>query len=233
MRSQGRNTDFRTRKSIYDLKGLAKRLGPYRGTESQNFALKNIVSRENENDIRLMKSKSGQKHVFDVPGGSQHTSTGDPITAQQSAVNKVYPIDVTGRVYNIAGVTQQPGPNQTIPGLTYGASSNIPGLSNQFGEQALYQGSAIPGIYRETGTNRFLTTSELNPTEEALRNLGLSTLSPTAQTPREAAGLGVPDTVTGGVPGGQAPNAPQAGPVTPEQALQTPMNTQGIPNSIS
>ena len=110
LESQGRASDYRTRKSIYDLKGLNKRLGPYRGAESQNFALKNVVMREDEHDVRLMKSMSGEKHKFDVPGGSYHTGKGDPINAQINAVQKTQNVaidpdrdPVSGKLLPIVG----------------------------------------------------------------------------------------------------------------------------------
>src|SRR3990167_240622 len=150
LESQGRASDFRTRKSIYDLKGLNKRLGPYRGAESQNFALGNIIKREDETDVRLMKSKTGQKHVFDVPGGSMHTGTGDPITAQQTAVKNVNPIDATGRIQSLIGAPQ--GITDYTPyGLSLGQEMFLPGTQIR-GQQTSYRGTLLP-FFKEAGTN--------------------------------------------------------------------------------
>ena len=90
MKQQGRDTSFETRRAVFNLHNLNKRLGDYRGTEAQNFALKNMIGNEEvHRDTMLMKAKGKGKYTFDIPGGSPYDGTGtDPLSAQQSAVNR-------------------------------------------------------------------------------------------------------------------------------------------------
>src|SRR3990167_7595506 len=216
LESQGRASDFRTRKSIYDLKGLNKRLGPYRGAESQNFALGNIIKREDETDVRLMKSKPGQKHVFDVPGGSFHTGKGDPITAQETAVKKTVqdytPYAPTGG--NIANITSSLTGNYSVG----------PEQLRQAGYQAqggglfhISSGQMVPGINYEPGSSQIL--GDPNALQSWLTSLGRTS---TTQTPAEAAGQPPPQAGDFGV----TPRPPQM--TTDALGNQVPVGVQGV-----
>ena len=69
-------------------------------------------------------------------------------------------IDVTGRIQSIAGKTLQDEKIQPIEslGISFGQEIEIsPGVK---GQTISYQGQLIPGVVRETGTNRYVAMSD-------------------------------------------------------------------------
>ena len=218
LESQGRASDFRTRKSIYDLKGLNKRLGPYRGAESQNFALRNIIIREDETDVRLMKSKGGGSHVFDVPGHSHYKGHADnPIDAQQNAVQKATvstytPYAPTGG--NLANIT----------GSLTGSYSVSPKSLLEKGYEArsgglfhTSSGQMVPGINYNPSSSQIL--ADPNALQAWLTSLGRTS---TTQTPAEAAGQPPPQAGDFGV----TPRPPQM--TTDALGNQVPVGVTGV-----
>lgn len=146
MKQQGRDTSFETRKAIFNLHNLNKRLGEYKGTEAQNFALKNMIGNEEPHrDTMLTKAKGGGKYTFDVPGGSPYDGTGiNPLAAQsnafqQMAIAKNNYYKMGDNLYQSQkNMTGYDPSNLTVPDLF----SNLGSISQLTSNQGQYAGSA-------------------------------------------------------------------------------------------
>ena len=167
MKQQGRDTSFETRRAVFNLHNLNKRLGDYRGTEAQNFALKNMMDNETlHEDTMLMKAKGKNKYDFDVPGGSVHTGTGtDPLQAQRSAV-----ANVTNSLLGSSSVTPE--------SLRIGGYEAFGG-----GLKDVRSGQMLQGIQYNPGETQILADPSLIPGILAGRGV-----TPQTQTPAEASG---------------------------------------------
>ena len=108
-------------------------------------------------------------------------------------IKNPFRVDVTGRVIGALGLPTQDF--KINPPEQFGLSSDASG-------KVFIGGTELPGVTRE-GNQFFAMSNSPYQTDPSFLTLG-KTPGQFAQTPREAAGLGIPNTVTGGIPGGQS-----------------------------